>query len=100
MKNELSSENNIRKDLKIYDMIKIGERKYLVLTLKKEKITLLPIDNFLKEGGEGEMITKLSLKYEVLNEYQKIDQTDLLYLLNEKNPLIKKALEYLLYERK
>jgi hypothetical protein len=100
MDEELSKENEVRRSLKRYSIIKVLDRKYLILSLKKEEVVLLPLDNFLEEDVGDRLIPKISLRYESLIGYQDIDQTELLYLLNEKNSLIKKALHHLFYERK
>lgn len=101
MREKLSQEEkNIRSGLNLYDIIKIAGNKYLIIDLKKSKVTLFPIDLFLLEESNNKTIPKINLKYETLEGYQEVDQTELLYLLNEKNSFIKKALDHLLYERK
>ena len=89
----------VRRKLRKYDIIKLSGSKFLVLSLEKKEATLLPIDIFLREDTSSKLIPKLSLRYETLLGYQEVDQTELLYLLNEKNTLIKKALYELFYER-
>jgi hypothetical protein len=100
LRTELSlEEKEIRRNLKKYDIIKVAGNKYLILELKKKVAILFPIDIFLNEDSRDKLIPKLSLRYETIAGYQEVDQTELLYLLNENNSLIKKALHHLFYER-
>jgi hypothetical protein len=96
---KFSKENEIRKKLSKYDIIKVYGNKYLILDLRRESATLLPIDIFFDDTTHDRLIPKLSLRYTNLIGYQEVDQVELLCLLNEKNSLIRKALHDLFYER-
>jgi len=83
-------------NLKKSDIIIIGKYKYLIYKITKKMVDLLPIDELFEEEGSVELIPKLSVATESIDNYTKLDSYEILCLLNQTNPLIVESLEYFL----
>ena len=82
-----------------YDLIMLNDQKFLITKIGKTQVDIFPIDIFLEDDIEDKLILKLSVEHSIVNQSQKLDSCDLLYLINESNPIIKRALHELFYER-
>jgi hypothetical protein len=78
------------------DIIVVGNHKYVIHKITRKNIELLPIDLLLESDESIDLIPKLTISQESLSSYTKVDNYELLYLLNQKNPLIVEALSYFL----
>ena len=85
---------SFKKDLNLQrsDIIIIGDYKYLIYSLKKENVELLPISDILN-GEDISVIPKILACYASLEEHSKVDRFELFCLMDQNNPLIKIALE-------
>lgn len=93
--------NNIKKSLKRYEIIKLGSQKYLVWMLKTNYAELLPISSILDESIKAlPFIPKMKIEYSSMVGHKKINEYELYCLMSNKHPLIKKAIEEFLNERK
>lgn len=79
--------------LKKNEIIKIGKYKYVVYKLGKDSVELLPIDEMLESKDISPIIPKIKVGKEYLKTYQKMDNYELLWLLNQPNPLIREVIE-------
>lgn len=93
----MSLNNN---SLKRNDVVRFGEYKYVVYKSTRQYLELLPIDTMLNGDEVVYFIPKITLKKSDVVEHEKVDNFELMYLLNQTNPLIKEILEeYLESER-
>jgi len=76
------------------DIILINEYKYIVYRVTRKSVELLPISNLLGRERPIDVIPKISIDIDSLGPYEKIDRYEILYLLNQTNPLIIESLEY------
>lgn len=77
--------------LKKNEIIKIGQHKYVVYKFGRESVELIPIDLMLQGEEESSLVPKIKVKKVLLTKYQKMDNYELLWLVNQKNPLIKEV---------
>ena len=84
--------------LKRFDIIKVDKSKYIVYELTKTLAYLLPIDFILENSKPAELVPQFLVSRKSLAGYEKLDSDELLYLINQKNPLIVEALENFLNE--
>jgi hypothetical protein len=84
---------NSKEKLKRSDIIKIGNNKYLIFSIEKDELEVLPIDHLLELDEPADVIPKMKISYSSLTDYEKVNKTEILYLINQKNPLIKRALK-------
>lgn len=85
--------------LKKNDLIQIEDEKFLVVSMNKLHVELLPMNVFFDDnlvGGDSNL--KFKIRKVCLHEYEILDSFELLYLLNETNPILKKAIQDLMYE--
>ena len=68
--------------------------RYLVVYLNKRMmyIDVLLLESFYKDGGAME-VPVLSVPFDLIDDIKKADKTSLLFLANNENPHILKALE-------
>ena len=68
--------------------------RYLVIKVNKkmESIDLLPLEGYYERGSEQE-VPVLSVPFDMITELEAKDKGDLLFLANQTNPHIIKALE-------
>lgn len=86
----MSSKKDV--DLQSSDIILLGNQKYIVYSLKKDIIELLPI-TLLLDGENPDIIPKIIIPYASLEKYSKIDKYELFCLINQNSPLIKEVVE-------
>jgi len=84
---------NPKKELKRSDIIKVGNHKYLIFSKEKDGLEVLPIDLLFELDEPVDVIPKMKISYDSLTNYQKTDKNEIFYLINQKNPLIKRALK-------
>jgi hypothetical protein len=78
--------------LKKNEIIKIGDYKYVVYKFGKDSVELIPIDTMLDGTEESSLVPKIKVRKTNIKKYQKMDNYELLYLVNQKNPLIKEVI--------
>lgn len=78
--------------LKKNEIIKIGKYKYVVYKFAKKSVELIPIDEMLS-GITSQFVPKMKIEKQSLNSYEKMDNYELLWLVNQSHPLIKEVLE-------
>lgn len=98
----MTSYQTIRKKFKKYDLIEINSEKYLITSIKKDNLELLPIYHLLREDVDSESIIllRLAMDYAMIKKFKKLKKNDLLFLVNQTNPFILAALEKYFHERK
>ncbi len=72
------------------DIILIDTRKYIIYDLKKDYVELLSIEDI---NESPDFILKFKIAKNILNCGKRLDQEQLLWLINVQNPMIKKVLE-------
>lgn len=85
---------SFKKDLKLQrsDIIIIENYKYLIYSLNKDNVELLPIDAILN-GEDIPVVPRIIMDYSHLEQHSKVDRFELFCLMDQNNPLIKIALE-------
>lgn len=98
----MTSYQTIREKFKKYDLIEINSEKYLITSIKKDNLELLPIYHLLREDVDSESIIllRLAMDYAMIKKFKKLKKNDLLFLVNQTNPFILAALEKYFHERK
>lgn len=79
--------------LKKHDVVRIGKYKYVVYKFGKLSIDLIPIDTMLDEDEPTLVVPKITVDKNLLTKHEKLDSIELLFLLNQTNPLIRKVVE-------
>ena len=80
--------------LKKTNLIKIGQNKYLIYRCKKESFEIVPIDGFLDNSKYStDFVPIINISKNNIISYERLDDYEILCLVNQKNPLIKGLVE-------
>lgn len=72
----------------------IGQYKYVIYKFGKNEVELIPIDEMLDSEEPVLLVPKLKTnKKSIINSHKKLDDYNLLYLVNQVNPMVKKVVE-------
>jgi hypothetical protein len=79
-----------KKTLRKTNLIKIGEYKYLIYRCKKHSLEIVPVDGFLNDPKNmSDFVPIINISKDHMANYEKLDDYEILCLINQKNPLIK-----------
>jgi hypothetical protein len=79
--------------LKKHDVVRVGKYKYVVYKFGRSSVDLIPIDVMLDGDEPVPVVPKMTVDKNLLVKHEKLDSIELLFLLNQTNPLIREVLE-------
>lgn len=99
---EFTSTKEFKKEVKQYDLIEFNleteiKHKCMIIEIRKDEISTLPLAPFTEKEVSPELVLRLAIPSDIILNYKKLDESTLLFLINEENPHLKMAIEKMLY---
>ena len=83
-------------ELKKSNVIEIDGYKFIIHKVSKEYVEVLPITHLDDPSCNSGLIPRMKVMKVNLSHYKKLDDIELLYLVNVRSPLVIEAIEYFL----
>ncbi len=91
---KLASEKEIALIDTIYSYKK--NKKFLIIKIESRCVSVLPLKSFFDSSDPETHAPVLEMPYEIITNYEKIQNSELLFLVHHNNPYISEAIQYLM----